>query len=296
MADRFRTAADWEDVRFFAALARHGSLSGAARALAVNHATVARRVAGLEHALGAKLIERRPNGYQLTVAGRDALTAAAAMEAAAQNLPQAGQGEPAAGLVRITATPSLADSFLIPRLVAFRARYPGVDIELIIDRRTVSLARREADLALRLARPDDGALIARRMVALGFGFYANEDWRGRLAAGDDPVFVGFDESSAHLPEALWLARHFPDRRLVLRANSQTSQASAARAGHGIALLPHFLGRGDPGLGRVFLAEAPPPREIWLLARREAAPSLPITLARDFLIELFRGERALFEAD
>jgi molybdate transport repressor ModE-like protein len=296
MADRFRTSADWEDVRFFAALARHGSLSGAARALTVNHATVARRVAGLERSLGATLVERRPNGYQLTAAGRNALTAAAAMEAAAQSLPQPGQGDQAAGLVRITATPSLADSFLIPRLAAFRARQPGIDIELIIDRRVVSLARREADLALRLARPDDGDIIARRMVALGFGFYANAEWRASIAAGADPIFVGFDEGSAHLPEAVWLARHFPDRRLVLRANSQTSQASAARAGHGIALLPHFLGRSEPALGRIFLAEAPPPREIWLLARRDRAPSLPIKLARDFLIELFRAERALFEAD
>jgi DNA-binding transcriptional LysR family regulator len=295
MVDRFRTAADWEDVRFFAALARHGSLSGAARALAVNHATVARRVAGLERSLGATLVERRPNGYLLTAAGREALTAAAAMEAAAQSLPQPGHIGHAAGLVRITATPSLADAFLIPRLAAFRTNYPGIDIELIIDRRVVSLARREADLALRLAKPDDGDIIARRMVALGFGFYANADWRAHIAAGADPVFVGFDEGSAHLPEAVWLARHFPDRRLVLRANSQTSQASAARAGHGIALLPHFLGRNDPALGRLFLAEAPPPREIWLLARRDPTPSLPIKLARDFLIELFRSERALFEA-
>src|SRR5579863_7524759 len=102
MADQFRTAADWEDVRFFAALARHGGLSAAARALSVNHATVARRVAGLERTLGAKLIERRPNGYELTAAGRDALAAAGAMEAAAQSLPRAGRTEPVGGLIRIT--------------------------------------------------------------------------------------------------------------------------------------------------------------------------------------------------
>lgn len=294
MADRFRTGADWEDVRVFAALARHGGLSAAARALAVNHATVARRVASLERTLGAKLVERRPTGYQLTAAGREALSAAGAMEAAALSLPKSGQADPAAGLVRITATPSLADAFLIPRFASFRARHPGIDIELIIDRRLVSLARREADLALRLSRPDDGDLVARRMAKLGFGFYANADWQARIAAGGDPAFVGFDESSAQLPEAVWLARHFPSRRLVLRANSQASQARAAQAGYGIALLPHFLGRADPALSRIFLSEAPPPREIWLLARREAAA--PVRLARDFLIELFRGERALFEAD
>src|SRR5262252_2200573 len=121
MADRFRTARiDWEDVRFFAALARHGSLSATARALTVNHATVARRLVALEQTLGTKLFKRRPTGYELTAAGRDALEAADAMEGAAVALSRL-EPEPAltgvavirtkpvsAGSVRITATPSLA--------------------------------------------------------------------------------------------------------------------------------------------------------------------------------------------
>jgi DNA-binding transcriptional LysR family regulator len=295
MAERIRTGVDWQDVRFFAALARHGSLSGAARALAVNHATVARRLAGLEEALGAKLIERRPNGYELTAAGRSALIAAGAMEAAAQSLARPAPEQRMGGLVRITATPSLAEAFLIPRLADFRAQYPTIDIELIADRRTVSLARHEADLGLRLARPDDGELIARRVATLGFGFYANAEWRGRLAAGEEPAFVGFDETSAHLPEALWLARRFPGGRLVFRTNSQISQASAARHGGGVALLPHFLGRADPDLDRVLLSETPPSRELWLLRRRDVSAPSPVSLARDFLTALFAKERQLFEA-
>src|SRR4051794_29968453 len=128
MADRFRTGLDWEDVRFFTALARLGSLSATARALGVNHATVARRIAGLEVALGAKLFERRPGGYELTGQGRSALEAASAMEGAAQALSIIEPSPVLAGMVRLTATPSLAEGFLIPRLAAFREQHPALDL------------------------------------------------------------------------------------------------------------------------------------------------------------------------
>jgi DNA-binding transcriptional LysR family regulator len=294
MADRSRTTLDWEDVRFFAALARHGSLSATARALSVNHATVSRRVAGLERSLGAPLFERRPTGYALTDAGRIALEAAGAMEAAAEALPRLDPRRPLAGLVRLTATPSLAESFLIPRLGPFRAAHPALDIELIADRRSVSLARREADIALRLARPEEGDLTARRVATVSFGFYAAPSWRDRLAQGGLPAFVGFDEGSAHLPEAVWFARRFPGLRLAFRANSQTAQAAAARAGCGVALLPHFLGAADPGLVLLPWSELPPPRELWLLSRRDAGSMPPIRAVKDFLVALFERERSLFE--
>jgi DNA-binding transcriptional LysR family regulator len=197
-------------------------------------------------------------------------------------------------LVRITTTTSLAEAFLIPHLAAFREQHPGIDVEILAETRIVSLPRREADLALRYARPETGELIARRLATLGFGFYANAAWRARLAADEDPVFVGFDEANAQLPEAVWLARRFAGHRLALRANSQISQAKAALAGHGIALLPHFIGGADRGLSQIFLAETPPAREIWLLARRDGLATLPIRLARDFLIVLFRREQDLFE--
>ncbi|BCP55690.1 transcriptional regulator [Kaistia sp. 32K] len=287
---------DWEDARYFAALARHGSLSAAARALAVNHATVARRVAGLEKALGARLIERRPTGYELTAAGRDALQAIAAMETAARSLARHGEAEAPAGLVRITATPGLADAYLLPRLALFRGEHPAIDIEMIADRRLVSLARREADLALRLGRPTDSELTARQVATLGFGFYASAGWAARIAAGAEPDLVGFDEASAHLPEAVWLSRRFPGRGLAFRTNSQLTQAGAARAGFGVALLPHFLARPDPALVAVDIEGTPPLRELWLLARRESAIPAPVRLVRDALVALFKREAALFRGN
>ena len=328
MAEQIRTRLDWEDVRFFAALARHGSLSAAARALGVNHATVARRLAELERALSARLFDPRPDGYQLTGAGRIALQAPGAMEAAAHGLRRLEARDPLAGLVRITATPSLAEGFLVSRLRSLQERHPAIDVEIIADRRFMSLPRHEADLALRLGRPKDSELIGRRLLIMGFGFYATSEWRARIAKGAAPVFVGFDEANADLPEALWLARRFPAARFRIRANSHMAQAIAARTGAGIALIPHFVAVNDAGLvplpfpagamtrggiaagsnrageGKVRVGSAsasesvplerPPARELWLLLRRDARVAPHVTVARDFLTELFRQERGMFE--
>lgn len=288
MTDRFRTAPDWEDVRFFVALARHGSLSAAARAIGVNHATVSRRVAGLEAALGARLLERRPTGYVLTAPGRAVLQEAAAMEQAAARLPRFDVVPPVSGLVRLSAPPSLAETFLTTRFGALLDRHPGLDIALVAEHRLASLSRREADLALRLGRPEDGDIIARRLVGIEFGFYAAPSWQ----VGTAPVFIGFDEANAHLPEAAWLARHFPAGRITFRAGSQAAQARAAGAGYGIALLPHFVGRSDPGLVRLELGETPPLRELWLL-HRPGLDASPAREMRDYLVGLFEQERALF---
>jgi DNA-binding transcriptional LysR family regulator len=293
MADRFRTGLDWADVHVFAALARYGSLSATARALAVNHATVARRLAGLERALGTKLFERRPTGYELTAAGRRALEPAAAMEDAADALRRLEPAPSLAGLVRITATPSLAETFLIPRLKTLQERNPALDFEVTAGRQPASLPRHQSDVALRLGRPERGDILARRVARVGYGFYGTPEWRDQLNKGVAPVFIGFDEAGAQFPEALWLARHFRSQRLAFRANYQTGQIAAARAGFGVALLPHFLAAGEPALIEVRLPETPPTRELWLLTRSDVRRTPHLRAVTDFLVDLFRRERSLF---
>lgn len=293
MADKNRTGLDWADLRVFVALARHGSLSATARALAVNHATVARRIAALERGLGERLVERRPDGYVLTAAGSRALAPAHAMEEAAATLRRGGADAGPAGLVRISATPGLAQAFLVARLAALMGQQPGLELELTTDVRRVSLERREADIALRLARPREGDLIARRLVTVGFGFYAAAGWRQRIAAGEAPRFVGFDEANADLPEAVWLARYLPGCRVVFRSDNQFMQAAAARAGAGIALLAHVIGRADDGLRPCPLAHAPPARELWLLMRRQDGKHPAIRVAADFLTRIFQDQAGLF---
>ena len=278
----------------FVALARYGSLSATARVLGVNHATVARRLAGLEQALRTRLFERRPTGYALTAAGRRALEPASAMDDAAGTLGRVRSESSLTGLIRITATPSLAEIFLTPRLMALHKLYPALDFEVIAERERVSLPRHQSDIALRLGRPERGDILGRRVARVGYGFYCDRKWRDRLKDGTSPLFIGFNEAGAQFPEALWMARQLRGQRLAFRANYQTGQIAAARAGFGVALLPHFLAAGEPALVEVRLPEMPPARELWLLTRRDVRRAPQLQTVTEFLVDLFRRERALFD--
>jgi DNA-binding transcriptional LysR family regulator len=293
--DRFRTAPiDWEDARYFAALARHGSLSATARALGVNHATVARRIGALEETLRVKLFERWPTGYKLTAAGQNALTATEAMESAASALTRLKPEKSLSGLVRISTTPSLAEAFLIPRLVSFHQEHPLVDLEITSDRALTSLSRHQSDIALRLGQSVQTDIVARRVGNVGYHFYATTQWRRRLEQGTPPVFIGFDEAGSAFPEAEWLARTFADAPRALRCNNQTGQLAAARAGFGIALLPDFLAGDAPELTTVDLSVTPPKRPLWLVSRRDVHTSQRIRVVVDYLLELTRRERFRLE--
>lgn len=294
MADHFRTGLDWEDVRVFLALARFGSLSAAARSLGVSHATVARRLSELERTLSCSLMERRPHGYVMTPAGERVLEAAGDMESAAERVFRGGTADVLAGLVRINATPSLTDGFIAGHLAALSLRHPALDIEVATDHRSVSLQRHEADIALRLERPRDGHVIARKLVTLAFRFYGVPAWQERLAGGEPPVFVGFDEGNQHVPEAQWLKGAFPHGRLAFRSTTQLGQAGAAGSGVGIALLPRFVGANRPDLVPLDLSVTPPERGVWLLARRESFTSAAVRAVAEFLTALFDEQRHVFE--
>lgn len=294
MADKKRTDVDWQDLRIFLALGRHGSLSAAARTLAVNHATIARRIRSLEATLGEKLVERRPDGYVLTPAGTHVLSAASDMEAAAQTIGRSGADGAPKGLVRVNASPALGHGFLVARLVALTALHPGLDIDLATDMHAVSLERHETDIAIRLNRPDDGDVIAKPLTTIGYGFYGTPAACRQIEEGAEPVFIGFDEADAFVPEAIWMKRQFPRARLAFRASNQLAQAIAARSGAGIALLPHYIGRTDSALRQCRLEPLPPSRDAWILTRRRDRKDLPVSVVAAHIAQLFESESTLFE--
>ncbi len=268
MSDRLRTGLDWEDVRFFTALARLGSLSATARALGVNHAhggAPHRRAGGgarrrAVRAPARRLRPDRPRPCRARGGERHG--------GRRPGLAGAGPSQALAGLVRLTTTPGLADGFLIPRLGALGRRCPGLDMEIIADRRRWSTCR--------ATRPPSPCASAGPTKA--------SSWRGgwrRSASASMPRRPG---ASAWRPEPRrpssastrpaptcrrrWqLGRRFPRARFALRSNNQLSQAAAARADCGIAVLPHVLA-GD--LVALDLAEPPPARELWLLTRPDIA--------------------------
>ena len=293
MAVQKRTAGlDWEDVRYFAALARHGTLAATARTLKVTHATVARRLANLETSLGQPLFARHREGYRLNAAGAAALGEAAQMELAAGALQAArdshtGTGvRPIAGQVRITVARVFADGFLAERLGGLTRQHPGLELEIVATSRNLSLARREAEIALRLARPAAGELVARRIATLDYGFYTSPEYKRRIDCGEPAAFIAFDDASDHVPEAAWVQKFFSGRQVVLRANSQGAQAAAARGGAGVALLPGLLARASGGLERVEFDAEPPNRELWLLMRPDVARLARVRVVADHLVELF----------
>src|SRR4029077_1988140 len=144
----------------------------------------------------------------------------------------------------------------------------------------------EADLAVRLGRPKDSELVARRLGRIAFAFYASQRYRRRLASAVAPLMIGYDEDSDFVPEGVWLNRRFSDGRFAFRANSHISQAAAARAGFGVALLPRFLASGDPGLVEVSLGDLPPARDVWLLMRPDLARTPRVRAVADYVIGLF----------
>lgn len=294
MPDEKRTdSLDWEDLRYFVALARRGTLSATARALRVNHATVARRVGNLEALLGRALFDRRADGYALTALGKAVLDEAGAMDQAALSvLRRLDAGAALNGLVRVTAGRALAEGFLIDRLGKLHERYPQIDLELIGEARVISLARREADIALRFGSPKDSDLVARRVARIAFGLYAAPAYREKFEAGAAPAFVGYDQDSDFIAEAAWLARQFAGARFSFRTNTTAAQAAAARAGYGVALLPRYVAAGDPRLVRVLLEKRPLERDVWLLIRRDLAKVPRVRAVADYLVEVFRRERRL----
>jgi molybdate transport repressor ModE-like protein len=293
MTDQKRTDLDWQDVRIFLALARCGSLSAAARMLSVNHATIARRLHSLEDTLGEKLVERRPDGYALTLAGTHALEAASDMEQAAQVLSRGLRDGTPSGLVRISASPGLSGGFLISRLPALTGRYPKLDIDLSPALRSISLDRHEADIAIRFDRPKDGDVIARPLVDVGYGFYGTEEACRSVETGGHLVLIGFNEADGYLTQEKWVARHFPRARIAFRAKDQALHAVAARSGIGLALLPHYIGRADSTLRVCDLGAVPSSREVFLLTRSRDRKDASIRVVADEVADMFEQERELF---
>jgi len=185
-------------------------------------------------------------------------------------------------------TQAFADLFVTPRLGPLRARHPGLDLEVVVDNRSLSLARREADVAIRLARPQTGELFARKLATFGYGLYA--------VPGAPDALIANDDSLADLPESVWLSRHFAGKRIAFRSNSLQTQFAAAKAGFGVALLPCWLVAGEPGLERIPTSAPLLTREAWLLVYRDQKDVPRVRAVIDHIAAVFEAERSLLAGE
>ena len=278
--------ADWENLRHFLAVARSGTLSGAARALKVDHATVSRRLAALEAELDVALVERLPRSCRLTAIGRQAFDQAVLMEAAADGIARIAQAAhaPLIGKVTLSAPPVLAAHVLAQHLAHFRSRYPDIRLSLAAQAQQVSLSRREADVALRLVRPEEAGSFARKVGTMAFGLYARRDYAHRDVP-DRWQFIAYDESFADMPQQKWLLGTAGARPIACELNDISGHHIAARAGAGVAGLPCFLGDADPDLMRIGQDIPAFSRDIWLLVHRDLRKTPSVRAVMDFVVAL-----------
>jgi DNA-binding transcriptional LysR family regulator len=280
---------DWEDLRHFAALAREQTLSAAARALGVDHATVARRVAALEAATALKLVDRRARSYSLTRDGQRIATIVTRMEEAAYAVERTAQAvNPGIdGEVSISAPPSLSNVLIAPQLIRLRQQHPRLRVKLIGEKRSASLNRREADVALRLTRSDEPGLIARKIGSFGFDLYGAPAYL-KETPPHAYAFIAYDQSMEDAPQQKWLKLVAGDNDIVLRTSDLENQAAAARTGVGLAVLPDFLGDPDPLLARCPVPHKPVNRDVWLLVHRDLRHAPAVRAIIEFLVDCLKA--------
>ena len=287
---------DWNDIRHFLAVARTGGLSAAARETGIAQATLGRRVQALEASLGVVLFERLNSGYVLTPAGRDLLGRAEAAEAAVLAVARGADAsaDDLRGTVRLATAETFATHIVAPALGGLVSRHPDLRLEFVTGVRTLSLSRREADLALRIRRPDSGDHVRRKVGTVGFGLYG----AAGAAWPDDPWtadLLAWDEGSATIPAAEWMA----DRgrgRVVATATSVTVQMALAKAGLGVAILPCFLADPEPGLVRLLPPAGTGALDLWLVAHADLARTPRVRAVLDFLADTCAAQARLLRGE
>ncbi|SEJ50470.1 transcriptional regulator, LysR family [Sphingobium sp. AP50] len=287
---------DWDDIHTFLAIARHGSLSAAARALKVSQSTMSRRLDHLHGRVGATLLERTPTGFRLTAGGSAILDQATQMEDAALALERtiAGDDQRLEGIVRVTAVETFAAHILTVGIALLHATHPGISIELITDNRSLSLARREADIAVRLGRFDAHETIVRKIGDMAFGVYASSGYLDRFGApdrstaGEGHRIVRVQDDLVDTPDARWFSARFPKAEVALFANSREVQMRAVAQGVGLGFLPCYAADTVDGLVRVPTSE-PVMREIWMGVHRDTRHAPRIQAVQMAILEAVTQE-------
>jgi DNA-binding transcriptional LysR family regulator len=286
---------DWGLIRSFLTVSRRGSLSAAARELGVSQPTLSREIQALESSTGLNLFRRTTQGLQLTEAGQTLVDAATRMSDAADLFARqaAGMSVELTGDVRVSANEIVGIYMLPPALAAFREQHPGVHVEIVITNRASSLNKREADIALRMFRPTQPDLVARRLPDLALGFYAHRDYLEKHGAPHnmeeflDHSIIGFDEDMDFIEGAAKLGYHFVRDHFALRTDHMLAQINLLRAGAGISGTHVELARHWSELVRIMEWVPLPALEFWCVTHRDVQFNSRIRALMQFLIEWFR---------
>lgn len=287
---------NWDDLRYFLAVAETRSLQGAARKLGVNHSTAFRRINGFEDAVGARLFERLADGYQLTSAGEELYAHATRVgeEIDLLQLKVFGHDYRPSGNIRLTAPDNIAYEFLPRYLASFSKRYPDIALELVVGAENLDLTRREADIAIRATTRPPPHLVGRKLLTLSWHYYASKAYLKRkepLSQADlaPHRLIGADGALEQLPPFRRLQAGLGDA-IVMRCSTLNAMSAMASAGYGIALLPDDQIKRS--LVRLLPCEPRYSTELWLLTHPELRRTERIRLLMQHLAEAFRADPRL----
>lgn len=280
----------WDELRTFVEVARDGSLSGAARRLGLAQPTVGRHIDALEAALGSTLFTRSPRGLTPTPAALALTPHVEAMSAAAAALTRAASGEAAAdsGVVRVTASDVVGCEVLPPILAAFHVAHPGIALELALTNRNEDLSRRDADIAVRMVRPTQRGLVARRIGVSRIGLYAHRDYLAKfgvpraLADLRNHCVIGFDRDNRSFRGAGEFAQRLTREDFGFRCDNDLAQLAALRAGVGIGGCQDNIARRTPELMVVLPNVIQYALEVWLVMREDSKATRRVRLLFDHL--------------
>jgi DNA-binding transcriptional LysR family regulator len=285
---------NWDDARVFLAVCRESTLRGAARVLGVDQATVGRRITALEKSLSATLFLRTSEGYALTAVGEAALAAVEKMERSALELQIQGLDDRLTGLVRVSTTDSMAIDFLIPAIARLHQQHPDVSVQLDASTQILSLAKREADIAVRNTRPDNPDLIARRIARWPVGLFASQayvDAHGVPAPGS--AFEGHDlvvyqPYLQNQKDMTLVSEPLHRGRIVSSLSSSLLVRRSIAAGIGLGEIPVYMGERD-GLVRLWPERTRPlPYDVWLVTHADLRHTARVRAVIDEIVAVFSG--------
>lgn len=281
----------WDHYRTLLAVLAEGSLSGAARSLGLSQPTVGRHVEALEAELGAPLFTRSAGGLAPTEAALALRPHAKSMAAAAEALVRTASGERDAvrGVVRLTASDVVGVEVLPPILTGFHEAYPEVSIELDLSNRVEDLLRRDADIAVRMVRPTQGALLAKRIGAVRLGLFAHRRYleaHGAPTRLDDPAVaaIGFDRDPSALRAMQDRQLNFARELFAFRSDNDLAQLAAVRAGFGVGGVQLTIAHRDPDLVEVLEGQFRYELEVWVAMHEDLKTSRRMRLMFDWLVE------------
>jgi len=257
---------DWDDIRIFLAVARAGTLAGAARITELSQPTMGRHILALEAAVGHTLFQRTDEGFIPTDEGYMLLGHAEKIEGEIQSLRRRLEGnvDALSGVLRISSSDWFGNHILSPIIADFRTHHPNVTVELITDARLLNLARREADIAIRIKPFEEQDVVQQKLIHMNYGVYAATDFSAPKAGdGLGCSLITMDSGFADFPDAKWLRKLLPNAAIGFGSNSREAQAMHCKAGAGVGVLPCLLAQRIAGLQRLDLGEEPPGRDVFI---------------------------------